>query len=150
MPDASSHPMHWCRQFLWSCHQLSLWPEENPFCIEGIKEHVYAEILMNVIFEERMFKGFLHWRGGGIWRRIQESGVFKGIFDSPSLQVIVTNCQSHAWRSIFWPIWGRKMYKPKARRQLLATSPALGILFFWFSGQMDQPVGMRSKRVNRE
>lgn len=40
------------------------------------------------------------------------------------------------------------MYKPKARRQLLAALTALGILFFGFSRQVDQPVGMCRKRVN--
>lgn len=40
------------------------------------------------------------------------------------------------------------MYNPKARRQLLAALPALGILFFGFSRQMDQPVGLCRKRVN--
>lgn len=43
-------------QFLWSCHQLSLWPEENPSCIEGVEEHVDAKGLMNVIFEEMVVK----------------------------------------------------------------------------------------------
>lgn len=43
-------------QFLWSCHQLPLWPEENPSCIEGVREHVYAEVLMNLIFEKRVVK----------------------------------------------------------------------------------------------
>lgn len=58
MPDMSSHLLRdaLLLQFLWSCHQLPLWPEENPSCIEGVEEHVYAEVLMNVIFEERVVR----------------------------------------------------------------------------------------------
>lgn len=73
MPDMSSRRLRdaLLLQFLQSCHQPPLWPEENPSCIEGVEERVYAEVLMNVIFEERVVRRVY----GGEWNLKGKSGI---------------------------------------------------------------------------